>query len=234
MISLATKNLSTLIGKSLKDENGREIGKVVSFIMNPSGEAKEVLVENKSGVFVKYPIEKLKTDQGEILLTSNLERRVERFCERFPMLLKKREILSALFKNKKILPEIYDDLSAEFDRSIDEMRIEAQNLLNDIEHKVQSHERFIKMLHLARAYLEMEHGIGNVKEEVFRQSLLSILREIKYASYRRTNLLKVKDKVADVILQSDKKGLEGFEEKDLTASSPVDQKPIINVRITDE
>jgi len=141
--------------------------------------------------------------------------------------------LESLFRNKEIPPEIYESLSAEFDKSLSELRAEAQNLLGDIDRQIQFQEDTIRMLHLARTFLEMEHGIGNIKDEVFRQSLLSILREIKYASYRKMTLLKTKDRVMSISLQTNGESMEP-EKKDLIISDYVSQKPAINVRITDE
>jgi hypothetical protein len=71
--------------------------------------------------------------------------------------------------------------------------------------------------------------VGNVRDEIFRQSLLSIIREIKYASYRKMNLLKTKERVIGVALQAGKEGAEAS-----TADSYVGQKPVISVRMADE
>jgi hypothetical protein len=109
------------------------------------------------------------------------------------------------------------------------MNNEAQNLLNEIERQIQFQENMIKSLHLARTFLEMEHGIGNVRDEIFRQSLLSILREIKYASYKKMNLLKTKERVAGITLQASKEGVGAS-----AADNYVGQKPVISVHMTDE
>lgn len=214
-----------LIGRMLKDDGGREVGKILSFIIDSSGEVREVLVESKGEELVRYPIERLKISQDEIFLISEIDRQADEICEKLPVLLKKREILESLFKNKEIMPEVYENISAEFDKSIDAMRVKAQSVLNDIERQIQLQENTIKMLHIARAFLEMEHGIGNVKDDVFRQSLLSILREIKYASYRKMSLLKTKERVSNVSLRAD---------ISVAADRYVEQKPVINVRITNE
>ncbi|MBS7634970.1 CdvA-like protein [Candidatus Bathyarchaeota archaeon] len=219
----------SLIGRSLKDENGREIGKIVSFIIDSSGEVKEVLAENKNEELTKYSVERIKIDQEEVFLVSDVEKRTENLCGRFPAVYKKREILEKLFRNKEIMPEIYESLSAELDKSINEMRAEAQSLLNEVERQVQFQENIIKSLHLARTFLEMEHGIGNVRDEFFRQSLLSLLREIKYASYRKMNLLKTKERILGITLQANKEGVEAS-----TVDSYAGQKPVISVRIADE
>lgn len=213
----------SLIGKTLKDENGKEIGRIISFVMDSSGNVKEVLVESKSEMLVKYPVKRLKNAQEDVFLILDVERRVEEICEKMPVLLKKREILESLFKNKEILPEIYESLSAEMDKTIGEVRAEAQSLLKEIEDEIQQQENLIKMLHLSRTFLEMEHGVGNVRDDVFRQSLLSILKELKNASYKKMNLFKIKEKISSLALQYS-----------VAPDINLDQKSTISVRITDK
>lgn len=213
----------SLIGKPLKDENGREMGRIVSFIIDSSGAVREVLVESRNEALVRYPVGRLKCVQEDVFLVFDIERRVGEICERMPLLIKKREVLETLFKNKEILPEIYESLSAEIDKSISKIGAEAQGLLKEIECEIQQQEDLIKTLYLARTFLEMEHGVGNVKDDTFRQSLLSILREIKHISHRKMSLLKTKEKLSSLILQHS------------TGSSiSPEQKTAISVRITDK
>ncbi|MEM2273052.1 MAG: hypothetical protein QXX56_02410 [Candidatus Bathyarchaeia archaeon] len=213
----------SLIGRTLKDENGKEIGRIVSFIIDSSGNVREVLIESKSEMLVRYPVERLKYSQEDVFLVFDVERRVEEICEKMPVLLKKREILESLFKNKEILPEIYESLSAEIDKSINEVRAEAQNLLKEVEDEIRRQEDLIKMLHLSRTFLEMEHGVGNVRDEVFRQSLISILKELKSASYKKMNLLKIKERISGLPLQYS-----------IVSDINLDQKSTISVRITEK
>lgn len=227
---LTTNNIfPTLIGRNVKDDSGREIGKIISFIIDSSGEVREVLVENKNEEFIKYSVDRIKVSQEDVFLISDIERRADRLCEALPIVWRKREILESLFKNKEIMPEIYEGLSAELDKSLNDLRAEAQNLLGEIERQIQSQENNVRVLHLARTFLEMEHGIGNIKDEIFRQSLLSILREIKFVSYKKMSLLKTRDRIMSVTLQAGK--------ADLNVAGLSDyggQKTAINVRITNE
>ena len=213
----------SLIGRTLKDENGKEIGRIVSFIIDSSGNVREVLIESKSEMLVRYPVERLKYSQEDVFLVFDVERRVEEICEKMPVLLKKREILESLFKNKEILPEIYESLSAEIDKLISEVRAEAQNLLKEVEDEIQQQENLIRVLHLSRTFLEMEHGVGNVRDEVFRQSLISILKELKSASYKKMNLLKIKERISGLPLQYS-----------IVSDINLDQKSTISVRITEK
>lgn len=213
----------SLIGRTLRDESGREIGRIISFIIDSSGNVREVLIESKGEVLIRHPIERLKCSQEDVFLIFGIERDVEEICEKMPILLKKREILESLFKNREVLPEIYENLCVEIDKSINEIRVRAQNLLKEIDDEIRWHEDSIKMLHLSRTFLEMEHGVGNIKDEVFRQSLLSILRELKSLSHKKMNLLKIRERILSLPLQCD-----------TVLGSGLDKKAIIDVRITDK
>lgn len=212
-----------LIGKSLKDENGKEIGRIISFIIDSTGTVKEVLVESRNEVLMRYPVRRLRCTQEDVFLVFDIEGRVEEICARIPLLFRKREILETLFKNKEIPAEIYENLSAEINKLISEIESEAQNILKEIDCEIQRQEDLIKMLYLARTFLEIEHGVGNVKDDAFRQSLLSILREIKYVSQKKMSLLKIKDRLSSLAPQQNSE-----------FSINLEQKPTISVRITDK
>ncbi|MEM2111321.1 MAG: CdvA-like protein [Candidatus Bathyarchaeia archaeon] len=222
---------SMLIGQYIKDENGREIGKIHSFLIDSMGQIKEALIENKNEDLVRYPVERLKIDQGNIFLISDVKKRVEILSEKFPIVKKKKEILDNLSKNNEILPEVYEKLAGEFNKALDEMRCEAQNLSNDLETQIRALEDSIKTLHLARTFLEMEHGINKVEDEVYQQSLMSILKEIKNLSYRKLNLTKDKEKISILLLGEGKTELDNkkSEQIDLT-----EEKHVITVHVTEE
>jgi len=190
---------SGLIGKNVKDENNREIGKVISFLIDSSGQAKEVLIENRYGKLITCPVERMNISKDGISLTSYIDKRAELISEKFPVTRKKRKILEKLLENKVIPQEIYENLCKEFDKILDEMKNEAQTLQKDIEKKIKKQEDYIRTLQLARAFLEIERGIGTLKDEVYQQSLLSLLKESKNASQRKISLLKIKNKISSIL-----------------------------------
>jgi len=188
-----------LIGKAVSDENNREIGKVMSFLIDSSAQVKDVLVQDRNESFVKYPVEWLRINEDGILLISNLDKRVELLSEKFPVMRKKREVLAGLYQEKVIPADIHENLAKEFDRALDGMKSEAQELLDETERKRRFQEDHIKTLQIARTFLEIEHGIGNVKDELYQQSLSSILNEIKNASQKKIGLLKTREKITGIL-----------------------------------
>ena len=194
---------SGLIGKKLKDENKREIGRISSFLIDSSGRVEEVLVEDSKGQFVKYPVERLKIDQNEVSLASRVDREIGPLSEKFPIISKRRRVLEELSKKKVIPPQIYKNLCKEFDKALKEMKSIAQNLLEDMDRQVKDQEDYIRTLQLARAFLEIEHAMDTIDDEVYRQSTTSLLREVKNASRRKLSLLSTKDKVSSVLLSKE-------------------------------
>jgi hypothetical protein len=248
-------DFSGLIGKNMKDENNREIGRITSFLIDPFGRVEEVLVEDRHGKLVSYEVERLKIDQDEVSLTSHVDKKMALLSERFPVMRKKRKVLDRLSDNKVIPQEIYQNLCKEFDKALKEMKSEAQNLLEDMDKQVKAQEDYIKMLQLARAFLEIEHGIGTVEDEVYQQSIMSLLKEVKNASQRKLSLLRTKDEVSSILLGEEEEPEEEpqaeptaepeterevelettpVEAESASKTESTEEKPAIPVRVTQE
>ena len=184
----------------MKDENDRDIGRVTSFLIDSSGRIGEVLVENAHGNLDRYSVERLKVDGAAISLISHIDTRIEAIAERLPVIAKKRRVLDKLSENKVIPPEIYENLSKEFDRALKGMKKEAQSLLEDMDKKAEEQEDYVRTLQMSRTFLEIEREIGTVANEAYQRSLMSILREIKNARQRKLTLLGIKDKISGILM----------------------------------
>jgi len=238
-------NAPGLVGKNVKDT-----GRIVSFLIDPSGQTKEALVENGNGQLVRYPVSLLKVGRDEVSVVSDLDKKIETISEQLPTMRKKKKILDKLAESKVIPSGIHESISREFDKTLKDLKNEAQIILEDADKQVKVQDEQLKTLQLARAYLEIEHGIGTVKDEVYRISVMSILREVKNAQQTKLSLLKTKDKVAEA-LQEEKEDepkketkpepLEETKEEDAQASEaksepaaqPKEGRQALPVRVTE-
>jgi len=228
----------------VKDEEEREIGTIISFLIDSSGQIEDVLIENKQGEFVRYPVERLKTANDGISLLPAIDRRLEVLSEKLPLARKKRKVLDKLSEIKVIPTEIYENMCKEFDKALKEMKSEAQGLLEDVEKQTKVQDEYIKTLQLSRTYLEIEHEMGTLKEEAYQQSRISILREIKNAQQRKLGFLKAKEKVSSIIQGEEeelkekphaKAAAEPKTEQPIEArQTPSEEKQAIPVRVTQE
>jgi len=232
---------SKLIGRTVKIRGEGEAGVIVSFIMDPSGQVKEVLIEGKQGILEKYPMEMLQLKDNEVFLSSPIEKKIEVLSERLPTTRKKRQVLEKLSKEKVVPQAIFESLIKKFDKMLKEMKEEAKSLMNEIDEQAKIEEDRIKTLQMARAFLEIEHAIGTVSEEIYKRSIVALLRDMKNAQQRRLELLRTKEKVTQILQEKPEvsaeekqeevqevksKGQEGQEQKE--------ESKAIAVRITQE
>ena len=192
-------NAPGLVGKNVKDENGKETGKIVSFLIDSSGQPQEALVETIYGQLVRYPVDMLDTSKDEVAVVSEVAKKIEVLSEQLPTIRKKRKILDKLAENKVLPSGIHESLCKEFDKVLKEMKSDAQTVLENVDKQVKAQDEQLKTLQLARAFLEIEHGIGTLNDEAYQQSIMSILKEVKNAQQTKLNLLKTKDKVANAL-----------------------------------
>ncbi len=242
-------DVSGLIGETIRDNN-TEIGKVASFLIDSSGQVQEAFVQKSNGEFATYPVEKLRIDRDGISLISDVTTRLEALSERFPIMRKKRRVLDKLMENNKIPSDTYTNLSKWLDKALEGMEKETQNLIDDIGKQVADQEDLIKTVQLARTFLEIEHAMGSVKNEIYHQSLMSLLKEIRNASQRKVDLQEIKGKLASILIEEEEvisePEPEGEPEPELETEPETrprlvvepkigtDQRPPLRVRVTQE
>jgi len=74
-------NLFLSVGKQIKDEYGRVIGKIASFAVTPNGKFDAAFVEQGDGKFLKLSTEHLKFDGADVTLISKIKSETNLFCD---------------------------------------------------------------------------------------------------------------------------------------------------------
>ncbi len=227
---------SQIVGKPVKDDSGRDVGKIISLLINSSGQAEEVLIKNRNDELQRCLIDRLEVKEGEVTLCSEIDKKASVLLTQIPLMWRKKQVLEKLSGNSDILPEVCEKLHAEFDKVIEDLKADAKNLMNDIESQIHGQEESIKMLHMARTFLEIEHGIENIEKDVYQQSLLSILKELKYASYQKLNLIKMKEKLSSILDEEEaeadaSKEIKTSEDQEDVKREPTEQSDIITVHL---
>jgi len=232
---------SKLIGKTVKIRGKGDAGVIVSFIMDPSGQVKEVLIEGKQGILEKYPMEMLQVRDDEVFLSSSIEKKLESLSEKLPTTRKKRQVLEKLSKEKVVPQAIFESLVKKFDKMLKEMKDEAKSLIDEIEEQAKIEEDRIKTLQMARAFLEIEHAMGTVSEEIYKRSIVALLKDMKNAQQKRLELLRTKEKVTQILQEKPEVGLEEKQEEAQTVKQrgqdkqeEKEESKAIAVRITQE
>src|SRR3990170_5644364 len=126
MSARPTSNLFLYIGKPVKDEYGRQVGKIVSFAVSPNGRVNGVFVEHSDGEFLRYSNEQIKVDGEEITLLTPIKLRVKTLCDEIPLIWRKDQALNDLVEKKKIPSEMFTELHKNFEGALNQLRTDAQ------------------------------------------------------------------------------------------------------------
>jgi hypothetical protein len=217
-------NLFLSVGKPIKDEYGRIVGKIASFALTPSGKFDAVFIEQGDGKFLKHSVEHLKTDGSGVTLTSGIKSGVSAYCDQIPLIWRKDQALKDLAEKKKISRELYEELHNTFDGALSQLKTEAQDLIEDIEKQLARFGEERKQLNYALVHLEIEHEIGKIDNQSYDTAFTIIQESLKQASDEKSDLELMKSKLSNILLGEAPKILE----QDKSKEKPKTTAPVAN------
>ncbi len=197
---MSNSNLFLSIGKPIKNEYGRVIGKVASFALTPNGKFDAVYVEFGDGQFSKQPMESLKFNGAEITFISKIKNQAGTLCDHIPLIWRKDDALKDLLANKKITSEVYQDLHNSFSNVLTQLKKEAQIIIDEAMIETERCNEEITSLSYAIANLEIEHEIGKVDEENYKQAFALLQETLRRAQSEQTDYEQTKSKLSSVLL----------------------------------
>jgi hypothetical protein len=128
---MSNSNLFLYIGKPIKNEYGRIIGKVASFSLTPDGKFDSVYMEFGDGQFTKQPMENLRFTGAEITYITKIKSQAGTLCDHIPLIWRKDEALKDLLEKKKIAPEVFQDLHQSFGTVLSQLNKDAQVIIDE-------------------------------------------------------------------------------------------------------
>jgi hypothetical protein len=170
-VSKSISNPFLFVGKEIKDEYGRQIGRVASFKVAPTGRIDGIFVEHGDGEFLSYASDQIKIDNGNLVISPPLKLKARALCNEIPLIWRKDRALNELVEKKKIPPEMYDDLHRTFEGALTQLKENAKGLVDEIDSQVDSCNRQIHELHSALINLEIEREIGRLTSDSYEKAL---------------------------------------------------------------
>jgi len=203
---MSNSNLFLSIGKPIKNEYGRVIGKVASFALTPNGKFDAVYVEFGDGQFTKQPMESLRFNGAEITFISKIKNQAGTLCDHIPLIWRKDEALKDLLEKKKITPEVCQDLHTSFTSVLTQLKKDAQVIIDESVIEIERCTEEISSLSYAIANLEIEHEIGKVDEENYRSAFALLQDTLRRATTEKTDFELTKSKLSSVLLGDQSQG----------------------------
>jgi hypothetical protein len=197
---MSNSNLFLSIGKPIKNEYGRVIGKVASFALTPNGKFEAVYVEFGDGLFKKQPMESLRFNGPEVIFLSKIKNQAGALCDHIPLIWRKDEALKDLVDKKKITAEVYQDLHTSFTNVLTQLKKDAQLIIDESAIEIDRCQDEITSLAYAIANLEIEHEIGKVDEENYKMAFALLQDTLRRATSEKTDFELTKSKLSSVLL----------------------------------
>ena len=199
-MSKSISNPFLFVGKQIKDEYGRQIGRVASFKVTPTGRIDGVFVEHGDGEFLSYSNEQIKIDNGNLVISPTLKLKANSLCQEIPLIWRKDRALNELVEKKKIPPEMYDDLHRTFEGALNQLKDNAKGLTEDIDNQIDHCNKQIHSLHSALINLEIEREIGRLNNESYEKALGIIQWGLKGVNAEKSDLEVLKSKLSNLLL----------------------------------
>ena len=197
---MSNSNLFLYIGKPIKNEYGRIIGKVASFALTPSGKFDAVFVEFGDGQFTKQPMETLKFNGAEVTFVSKIKNQAGILCDQIPLIWRKDQALKDLSDKRKITPELYQELHNSFTSVLTQLKKDGQIIIDESAIEIERCQEEISSLSYAIVNLEIEHEIGKLDEENYKNAFALLQETLKRATLEKTDFELTKSKVSSVLL----------------------------------
>ncbi|MEM3536561.1 MAG: CdvA-like protein [Candidatus Bathyarchaeia archaeon] len=193
-------NLFLSIGKQIKDEYGRVIGKVASLALTPSGKFDSIFIEQGDGKFLKHAADSVKLNDNDVILISRIKSKASVLSDQIPLIWRKDQALKELVEKKKISKELYEELHNNFDGALTQLKSEAQTLMEEIDREIVRCSEEIKALNYALVHLEIEHEIGKIDDKSYADAFAIIQENLKKVNMEKSDLETTKSKISNILL----------------------------------
>jgi hypothetical protein len=214
-------NLFLSIGKPVKDEYGRAMGKIVSFALTPGGKFDAAFIELSDGKFSKQPIENLTFNGAEVTFISKIKSQSSVFCDQIPFIWRKDQALKDLAEKKKVSPDLYQELHNNFESILTQLKKDAQVLSDEVVQEVVRCDQEIKALNYAVLHLELEHEIGKINDETYHSAFKLLQESLKRANTEKSDMELTKTKLSNILLGDSKESAQ----KTKVVAAPINEAP---------
>jgi hypothetical protein len=193
-------NFFVSIGNPVKDEYGRTIGRVASLDVNPNGTIGSLYIQQGDGRVAKYPADNLIIEDSHVTMQSSTKTKALTYCDQIPLVWRKNQTIRNLLDSNKISPDVYDDMHQNFQDALEQLKGEAQTLVEKIDQEIARCTREKRDLNYALVNLEIEHEIGKIGEDPYQGAFTAIQECLNNVNREKVELEEIKNKLSNILL----------------------------------
>ena len=229
-MSRLSTNPFSFVGRPVRDEYGRQIGRIASFVVSPNGRVNGVFIEHENGKFYRYSSNRFKMRGDDIVIFSSVKLRAKALCNEMPLIWRKDQALSGLLEERKISQETFNKFHKDFENALNQLKADAQTSLDNISKQTTRCVRQIKELRSAITYLELEHAIGKIDEKLYQTAMEKMQETLKRANLEKGDLEATRNKLSN-LLEEATASVQAETKKKALPAPPALPEPPVEVRI---
>jgi len=168
---------------------------------------------------VKYPLDHVKINEYDVTLLSPIKVRANALCNEIPLIWRKDQALKELSDKGKIPPDLYQNLHESFEGALNQLKSEAQAVIEQIDTQIKECADEIQELNYALVNLEIEHEIGKVEENAYQTAFTIIQECLKRANTEKNDFETLKNSLSNVLLGEEPKPIEPVETVETTTTT---------------
>ena len=212
----SSPTFSLFFGKTVKDEYGYTIGKVI--LIKDEGSSKYILIESGNGDLVSYPSVWFKPDGDGLILLSSLKFKAKELIENIPLIWRKNQIVEEISEENSMPAAELSEIEKNFKEELNRLKSEAQIVLKDIDSQIKKCNLQIKELTSASVYLKIELGISSVDRGSLLEAKNIVQKGIERITLKKKDLEDLQRKLNNIMLG------ETFEVSESSPSGTVQSK----------
>jgi len=193
-------NLFLSIGKPVKDEYGRPVGKIVSFALTINGKFDSAFIELSDGKFSKQPIEQLTFSGADVIYNSKIKSQTNMFCDQIPFIWRKDQALKDLVEKRKIAQDLYTELHNNFENVLNQLKKDAQVLQDEISQSIARCNEESRSLSYGLLHLELEHEVGRISDDAYKAAFTVLQESLRRVNTEKADLDQAKTRLSNVLL----------------------------------
>jgi hypothetical protein len=149
---------------------------------------------------MKQPIEYIQFNGADVTLVSKTKTNASVLCDQIPFVWRKDQALKELNDKKKIASALYQELHASFSNVLSQLRKEAQILQDEAMQGITRCEEELGVLSYSVLHLELQHEIGKINDDQYRQAYVSLQETIKRTIAEKADMENIKNRLSNVLI----------------------------------
>ena len=170
--------LEKLVKKPVKDTYGRNLGQVIGFSLDSSGNMKGLGVDHGTGQFIEYPRERIIIDGSSetIILLPEWQEDVDKLKKNTQIAKKRTKVLEKLRSEGEIPDHAFNDLKSSYEDEINTLKASCSTIVDKLETRINNIESSRIKTEKFLSTLKVQFHSDEIDGETFkRASQLSLI-----------------------------------------------------------